>query len=144
MPKRIIGLAIALTAFGLVACNSGAPASLYGVATPTPGPTATTTPNPTATTAIVEVAVGGIATAGIPVNISTPNPSGQVGTAFATQTTNSSGQVTFTPLTAAATYCFQASYTPPTPPGSLMETQQICTNLWGVAVSPNPGVVLYF
>ena len=137
MPKRILAITFAAGALALAACNSN-PGSLYGSATPTPGPTATVTPNPTASAALVIVTYNGSPLPNQPVTLSTPDANGHyTGAIMTTQTTDATGETTFSNLTPAKSYCFASTFQPTPSPSSspsatpLPATVPICTNIWG-------------
>ena len=130
MPKRILGLSLAVAAIILAAaCSSGS-----GVSVPTPTPTLSATPIPTASSAVVTVFASATPAAGIPVALSTPDSNGRPGAPIVTQTTGPTGTTTFINLTPATIYCFTATYTPA---GGLtqVQTQTPCNQYWGYGVS---------
>ena len=131
MPKRILGITLAIAALAFAGCGNTNPL-LGTTATPTPVPA---TPNPTITAAIVKVYASSSPLPNQPVGVSTPDTTGHAGTAFATQLTNASGIATFNNLTGAATYCFTTTYVPPSP--TLSQTQSQCTQFWGNGLTFN-------
>ncbi len=128
MPKRILSIALAAIALGLVACNSNTNINaLYG--TPQPTSTATLTPDPSATAAIITVTLNGSPMPNQPVTLSN-DLNGTIGTTIKTQNTDSSGTTTFNGLTGAANYCFSSVYTPTTV-GATQQTPSYCGPYWG-------------
>jgi energy-converting hydrogenase Eha subunit F len=127
MPKRILLIALAVTALALAACNIGYnPNYLYG----TPLPTATmstSTPNPTISAAIVTVYASSVPLPNWQVNLYTSTSAGNAGTLLKTQTTDSTGTTTFSNLTPGTTYCFNSQYSPPS---GLMQNTYICNFTW--------------
>lgn len=110
MPKRFI-FACTIAAAALAACSQTNPSSIYGnPATATPIPTYS--PNPSVTAASVTFTVAGSPVPNQPIAMSTPDASGQPGTAIQTVNTDSTGVAKFTGLTYTATYCWTTTYTP--------------------------------
>ena len=132
MPKRILGLTLAITALVLGGCGYTNPLAIGPTATPSVTPA---TPNPAITAGVVKVFASASPLPNQPVSISTPDATGHAGAAFATQLTDATGATTFTNLTGAATYCFSTTYVPPAP--TLSQTQSQCTAFWGYGVTFN-------
>jgi energy-converting hydrogenase Eha subunit F len=132
MPKRMFLIALAVMSFALAACGAAYnPNDLYGTPAPTSSPTPVTTPNDSITSAIVNVTVSSSPLPNETVYLYT-DASGHTGSQLQTQVTSTAGVATFAGLTGGSNYCFQASYTPA---GGLMQTQTICTALWGFGVT---------
>ncbi len=110
MPKAFL-IALAVAASALAACSNYNPSSIY--TTPTATPVPSFSPNPAITSASVTFTVAGTPIPNQPIAMSTPDPSGQPGTAIATVLTNSTGVAAFSSLTYTATYCWTTMYTPP-------------------------------
>ncbi len=130
MPKRIIlGIAFAAIAT-FAACSSPNVNDLYGVATPTVGPTSTPYVNPSASAAIVYVFSSSSPVPSQTVYLYKSTTSGQIsGPSIASRVTNSAGTTTFGNLTPTAWYCFQTSFN--ATPGALPAQQTQCDNWWG-------------